>query len=108
MFKKTVILIFLLMGLSVSMIASDAEINKSAPDFKLNDSNGNLVKLADYKGKWVVLEWVNYDCPFVKKHYNSKNMQTLQKEYEKKGVIWLSICSSAPKKQGNFDEDMIQ
>ena len=89
------------------MIASDAEINKKAPEFTLNDSNGNKVKLSDYKNKWIVLEWVNFDCPFVKKHYNSKNMQTLQKSYEQKGVVWLSICSSAPKKQGNFTEDMI-
>ncbi len=73
---------------------------KAAPQFTLTDTNGKTHKLADYKGKYVVLEWFNHGCPFVRKHYNSGNMQKLQKEYTKKGVIWLSICSSATGKQG--------
>ncbi|MGE0191542.1 MAG: redoxin domain-containing protein [Planctomycetota bacterium] len=73
-----------------------------APQFTLADSNGTEHSLADFKGKWVVLEWVNYDCPFVKKHYDAshKNMQTLQGTYTAKGVVWLSICSSGEGKQG--------
>ncbi len=99
--------IALTMVICVSLPASDAEIDVKAPLFSLPDSYGNKVSLSDYEGKWVVLEWINFDCPFVKKHYNSKNMQNLQKEYTKKGVVWLSICSSAPGKQGNFNEDEI-
>jgi peroxiredoxin len=84
-----------------------ASVGKPAPTFTLTDSKGKPHNLADLKGKTVVLEWVNYDCPFVKKHYNSKNMQKLQKEYTAKGVIWLSINSSAAGKQGNFTAEEI-
>ncbi len=77
-----------------------AQVGKAAPEFSLPASNGKSVDLAQYKGKLVVLEWFNHGCPFVKKHYDSGNMQALQKEYTGKGVIWLSICSSAPGKQG--------
>ena len=66
----------------------------------MTDGNGKAHALADYKGKIVVLEWNNPDCPFVRKHYGSGNMQSLQKKYTEKGVVWLSICSSAPGKQG--------
>lgn len=86
---------------------STAEIGADAPQFELKDSYGKTHKLSDFKGKTVVLEWVNFDCPFVIKHYKSENMQKLQKEYTKKGIIWLSICSSAPEKQGNFDNKTI-
>ena len=79
-----------------------AQIDKPAPDFALSDVDGKQHKLSDYKGKIVVLEWVNFECPFVKKHYSSGNMQSLQGNYTKKDVVWLSICSSAPGKQGNF------
>jgi len=83
--------------------AKDSGIGSEVPDFSLRDVNGKIHNLIDYKGKFVVLEWTNFDCPFVKKHYGSGNMQKLQKEFTEKGVIWLSICSSAPGKQGNFD-----
>lgn len=73
-----------------------------APAFSLKDMNGKIHNLADYRGKLVVLEWVNYDCPFVKKHYGSGNMQSLQRKYTAKGVVWLSINSSAAGKQGNY------
>ncbi|MFQ3671117.1 MAG: thioredoxin family protein [Verrucomicrobiia bacterium] len=76
------------------------EIGKPAPDFTLVDSNGQSHSLSDFKGKVVVLEWLNHGCPFVVKHYESKNMQNLQKEYTEKGVVWLSIVSSAEGKQG--------
>ncbi len=77
-----------------------AEPGKAAPAFSLTDSNGKTHALADFKGKYVVLEWVNHGCPFVVKHYSGGNMQALQKEYTGKGVVWLSICSSAEGKQG--------
>jgi peroxiredoxin len=79
-----------------------ALIGKPAPNFKLTDSWGIQHSLSDFKGKYVVLEWINFDCPFVKKHYDSKNMQNLQKEVTANGIVWLSICSSYQGKQGNF------
>lgn len=86
-------------------VTTTAAIGKPAPDFKLTSAIGKEHSLSDYKGQWVVLEWINLQCPFVLKHYNSKNMQTLQQTYAKKEVVWLSICSSAPGKQGNFSGD---
>jgi len=99
--------VFFLLLFSLALFASDAKVGEAAPDFTLKDSNGNEHSLSDFNGKYVVLEWVNYDCPFVKKHYNSGNMQKLQKEYTDKGVIWLSINSSAPGKQGNYSNEEI-
>lgn len=81
---------------------ADAEIGKPAPAFSLTDTNGKTVSLADHKGKTVVLEWINYGCPFVKKHYETGNMQALQKEAAAQGVVWLSICSSAKGKEGHM------
>jgi len=66
----------------------------AAPDFTVADTNGKPVKLADYLGKFVVLEWTNPECPFVQKHYNSQNMQGLQKEWGAKDVVWLTINST--------------
>ena len=71
-----------------------------APDFTLNDQTGAPRKLSDAKGKYVVLEWWNKDCPFVRRHYNAKNMQGLQKKYTGKGVVWYSIDSAAEGKEG--------
>lgn len=103
--------IFLIMLLSImtinSAIASEAKINEKAPAFTLKDTQGNDISLSDYSGKIVVLEWINYGCPFVKKHYDSKNMQQLQKKFTDKGVIWLAICSSADGKQGYMSNDEI-
>lgn len=73
-----------------------------APEFSLPDAAGKTRSLSEYRGKWVVLEWVNYDCPFVRKHYGSSNMQKTQAAAKAKGAVWLSINSSAPGKQGNF------
>ena len=89
------------------LLAADAKVGKPAPDFTLMDSHGKKHSLSDYKGKFVVLEWVNFGCPFVKKHYNSGNMRKLQKIYTEKGVVWLSICSSAKGKQGYFETKKI-
>jgi len=85
-----------------------ARIDEPAPAFTLTDYSGGSHSLEDYKGKLVVLEWVNFDCPFVKKHYKPNNMQTLQKKYADKGVVWLSINSSAKGKQGHFDPRTIK
>jgi len=76
-----------------------------APDFTLTDSTGKTHHLADYRGKYVVLEWINHGCPFVKKFYNVGKMQALQKESIDKGVVWLTICSSAEGKQGYYTAD---
>ena len=82
------------------------EIGKAAPPFTLKDSNGKSHSLADLKGKFVVLEWINPQCPFVKKHYSVGNMQDLQKKYTEKGVVWLTINSSAEGKQGHLTPEM--
>lgn len=81
------------------------QIGQPAPEFTLTDSNGQSHNLSDFKGKFVVLEWLNHGCPFVKKHYDGGNMQGLQKEYTGKDVVWLSIVSSAPGKQGNMSPE---
>ena len=78
------------------------EPGDEAPEFSLKGVDGKTHNLSDYEGKIVVLEWTNYDCPFVKKHYESGNMQKLQRDYTGKDVAWLAINSSAPGKQGNF------
>jgi peroxiredoxin len=72
-----------------------------APDFKGTDSNGVSHTLSQYRGKYIVLEWANQGCPFDQKHYRSGNMETLQREWTGKGVVWLSIISSAPGEQGH-------
>ncbi|MDQ6859650.1 MAG: thioredoxin family protein [Verrucomicrobiota bacterium] len=84
------------------MAAESPKVGSAAPDFSLTDSKGQKHSLGDLKGKWVVLEWFNPECPFVKKHYGSGNMQKLQAEYTGKGVTWLSIDSSAQGKEGNL------
>jgi hypothetical protein len=66
----------------------------SAPDFTLTDTGGKAVKLSDFRGKYVVLEWTNPECPFVRKHYNSANMQGLQKEWGARDVVWLTVNST--------------
>ena len=80
-----------------------AKVDHPAPNFTLKDINGKEHSLSDYKDKYVVLEWNNMDCPFVKKHYDSGNMQALQKKFGKKEVVWLTICSSAPGNQGYYE-----
>ncbi len=82
---------------------SEPSVGSPAPAFTLTDTRGKQHNLADFKGKHVVLEWVNFGCPFVKKHYESGNMQSTQKKAVDKGVVWLSVCSSAEGKQGHMD-----
>lgn len=79
-----------------------------APAIVTKDMNGADVSLDAYKGKTVVLEWTNHECPFVVKHYDSKNMQALQKYAADKGVIWISVVSSAPDKQGHVTAEAAQ
>lgn len=93
---------------AVKAVEPLAAIDKPAPDFSLTGIDGKAYKLSDFKGKYVVLEWNNLDCPFVKKHYASGNMQALQKKYTDAGVAWLTICSSAPGKQGYFEPAALQ
>ena len=80
--------------------ATVAKIGSPAPDFTLTDTNGKSHSLSSLKGKTVVLEWFNKDCPYVRKHYESSNMQALQKKYSDQGVVWLTVISSAEGKQG--------
>ena len=118
--KKTVVLVIavaVLAGLAWTIAAKVAEAERTekfanglaepsvgspAPAFTLTDTRGKQHNLADFKGKYVVLEWVNLGCPFVKKHYGSGNMQQTQKKAVEKGAVWLSVCSSAQGKQGHM------
>lgn len=93
-------LLGLLTAFSLSSYAN-VEVGKPAPDFTGVDSHGNQHSLSQYKGKVVVLEWTNHDCPYVRKHYNSGNMQALQKNATANDIVWLSIISSRPGKQGH-------
>jgi peroxiredoxin len=77
----------------------------AAPDFSAQDTNGQTHTLAEYKGKYVVLEWHNRECPYTHKHYVSGNMQRLQKEWTSKGVVWFTVISSAPGQQGYMTAD---
>ena len=88
----------LLVLASASALA--VKVGDPAPDFTGTDSNGKTLTFSEYKGNYVVLEWSNRDCPYTRKHYTSGNMQSLQKEWTAKGVIWLTILSSAPGEQG--------
>ena len=99
---KTKLLLLTLTALCTgALFAAEApKVGAPAPDFSLPDSQGKTHSLGDFKGKYVVLEWFNPGCPFVQKHYRSDNMQNLQKEFTGKGVVWLTIDSSAPGKEG--------
>jgi peroxiredoxin len=104
---KTKISLFTTLALTAlctgALFAAEApHVGAPAPGFSLTDSNGKAHSLGQYKGKYVVLEWFNPGCPFVQKHYKSENMQKLQKEFTGKDVVWLTIDSSAPGKEGNM------
>ena len=117
--KRTAILLVVVSMLSLGVFgpgfAGDskekpkyAKVDEAAPLFTLADRSGEEYSLEDHKGKYVVLEWTNMDCPFVRKHYDSGNMQGLQKKYADEDVVWLRICSSAPGKQGYLEADAIE
>lgn len=99
---KKIISILVATFLAAPMALAEAVPGKPAPAFEVKDAAGKIQNLSGYKGKWVVLEWTNKDCPYVKKHYNSKNMQKLQKTYTDKGVSWLSVISSKKGDQGHL------
>jgi peroxiredoxin len=80
--------------------SATVRVGSPAPNFTAKTSTGQTVSLSDYKGKVVVLEWTNHECPFVVKHYSTGNMQKLQQEAKAKGVVWFSVVSSAPGQQG--------
>lgn len=80
--------------------AMAVKVGDPAPDFSAVDSHGKVQKLADHRGKYVVLEWHNQGCPYTRKHYESGNMQRLQKKWTDKSVIWFTVISSAPGTQG--------
>jgi len=79
-------------GASLPVLA--ATVGQAAPNFTLSDTQGKTIQLSDFKGKYVVLEWTNPGCPFVRNHYNTRNMQTLQESWGPRGVVWLSIDST--------------
>ena len=89
--------------LATGLAHAAPKLGEPAPAFTLPGADGKAHSLAGYQGKYVVLEWTNHDCPFVKKHYSSGNMQSTQKELTGKGAVWLSVISSAPGKQGHLD-----
>lgn len=88
---------------AASAAMANAELNKPAPAFDAVGADGKPLQLAAFKGKTVVLEWTNHECPFVAKHYDSGNIPNLQKDAAGKGVVWLQVVSSAPGKQGYVD-----
>ena len=91
--------------ITLALVAGSAiaapRVGEPAPDFTGVDTQGKTHRLADYRGKTVVLEWTNHDCPYVRKHYSAGNMQEQQREAAAQGVIWLSVISSAPGQQGH-------
>jgi peroxiredoxin len=97
-FAQISVWILLLATAQVAMSA--AKVGQPAPDFSGTASDGKSYHLADYRGKFVVLEWHNNGCPYTRKHYNSGNMQNLQKQWTARGVVWFTVISSAPGKQG--------
>ena len=99
MLKYLLLLPLLILG---SLAHAAVVTGDEAPTFILTSASGEQINLADHSDKVVILEWVNYDCPFVKNHYNTGTMQALQKVAVDNGMVWLSICSSASGKQGNF------
>lgn len=97
-FNKRLIALSALAAMAAALpfsAAQAATVGQPAPAFEVKDASGKTVKLADFKGKHVVLEWTNPGCPFVVKHYGAQNMQALQKDAAAKGVVWLTVSSTA-------------
>ena len=99
---KQMLTAFTALAVIAAPASAAAVVGKPAPNFKLADVNGKPVSLSNFRGKTVVIEWNNPECPFVKKHYGSGNMQKTQAAAAKGGVVWLTINSSAPGKQGHM------
>lgn len=100
-FAKFLVVLLVVTGMTGNAAAERAEVGQAAPAFTGKDADGKTHALAAYRGKTVVLEWTNHDCPFVSKHYDSGNMQKLQQQAAKDNVVWLSVVSSAPGTQGH-------
>ena len=101
MIKTLVLMLFTGLLAIVYPASAAVTVGQPAPDFTGVDSQGKTQRLSDYRGKVVVLEWTNHECPFVEKHYGAGNMQTQQQEATGKGVVWLSVISSAPGYEGH-------
>src|SRR5256885_14314156 len=108
--KKTSLLALAVSSVIATTLLADTPpaVGTAAPDFSLKDSKGKMHSVSEYKGKYVVLEWFNPECPFVKKHYGGGNMQKLQEEYTGKGVVWLSIDSSSPGTEGSLSPEQAE
>lgn len=103
----TSFLAFALIAASVlpKLAVAAPTVGEPAPDFSATDSQGNTQTLSDQKGSIVVLEWTNHECPFVQKHYETGNMQALQEEATSEDIVWWSVISSAPGKQGHVSPE---
>ena len=93
----------LLLLAAVPVASAGPDVGQPAPDFTLSDTEGETHSLQDYRGEWVVLEWLNYGCPYVQKHYRTGNIPSQQEKWRDEGVVWLAIVSSAPDKQGYYE-----
>ena len=102
---NSLVVVFILAVVSPRVCSAEIAVGDPAPDFSLIDSNETQRSLSEFQGKYVVLEWFNPQCPFVRNHYDSENMQNLQKKYTSQDVTWLSINSSAEGKQGNLSPE---
>ena len=98
--RLSCLLIPAILSIAVLPATAQVKVGSPAPEFTGTDTNGKAQSLDQFKGKYVVLEWHNQGCPYTKKHYTSGNMQALQKEWTAKGVVWLTVISSAPGQQG--------
>lgn len=116
--KKLIILLSLIVAtFMVVNLTSETEVNSStdapvgeqAPEFEVMGADGNMYSLSDFEGQYVILEWLNHGCPYIRKHYDGNNMQQLQEKYtDKENVVWLSVISSAPGEQGYMEPDEAQ
>src|SRR3981081_1167323 len=107
--KTKSILVTVTSLIATTLFAADVPpVGSAAPEFSLPDAKGQTHSVSQYKGKTVVLEWFNPECPFVKKHYGSDNMQKLQKQFTDKGVVWLTIDSSAEGNEGYLNADQAE
>jgi peroxiredoxin len=101
--SKRLAVVLIALAVASASARAQAVVGQPAPAFTATDATGHERSLAEYKGRVVVLEWWNPECPFVGKHYGSGNMQRLQKEWTARGVVWLAVDSSAPGQQGFVD-----
>jgi hypothetical protein len=114
MMKKITILLTLFVAalvainMTVENERTGAIVGELAPAFAVADAYGNTHSISDYEGQFIILEWLNHDCPFVRKHYDGGNMQRLQEKYTDQDVVWLSVISSVPGTQGYLEPEEAQ